>query len=70
LLNEFAAKLAPVGRRSNLGQTANPRRVVVRNAYIITMDPKLGDIPNGDVHVRNGALVAVGPNLNAGGSGS
>src|SRR5512132_3367060 len=38
---------------------------VVRNAYIVTMDPKLGDIPSGDVHVRNGALVAVGPNLNA-----
>jgi cytosine/adenosine deaminase-related metal-dependent hydrolase len=41
---------------------------VVRNAYIVTMDPKLGDIPNGDVHVRNGALVAVGPNLNAPGA--
>jgi len=38
---------------------------VVRNAYIVTMDPKLGDIPNGDVHVRDGALVAVGANLNA-----
>jgi cytosine/adenosine deaminase-related metal-dependent hydrolase len=38
---------------------------VVRNAYIVTMDPTLGDIPNGDVHVRNGALVAVGPHLNA-----
>ncbi len=41
---------------------------VVRNAYIVTMDPKLGDIPNGDVHVRNGALVAVGANLNAPGA--
>jgi len=41
---------------------------VVRNAYIVTMDAKLGDIPNGDVHVRNGALVAVGPNLNASGA--
>jgi len=41
---------------------------VVRNAYIVTMDPKLGDIPNGDVHVRNGALVAVGTNLNAPGA--
>src|SRR6188768_2992870 len=38
---------------------------VVRNAYVVTMDPKLGDIPNGDVHVRDGALVAVGPNLTA-----
>jgi 5-methylthioadenosine/S-adenosylhomocysteine deaminase len=41
---------------------------VVRNAYVVTMDPKLGDIPIGDVHVRNGALVAVGPKLNAPGA--
>ena len=41
---------------------------VVRNAYLVTMDPKLGDIPNGDVHVRDGALVAVGPNLAAAGA--
>jgi 5-methylthioadenosine/S-adenosylhomocysteine deaminase len=47
-----------------------PRRgeFVVRNAYLVTMDPKLGDIPSGDVHVRNGALVAVGPKLNAPGA--
>ena len=32
---------------------------VVRNADIVSMDPKLGDIPNGDVHVRDGALVAI-----------
>jgi 5-methylthioadenosine/S-adenosylhomocysteine deaminase len=38
---------------------------VVRNAYVVTMDPKLGDLPVGDVHVRNGALIAVGPKLNA-----
>ena len=38
---------------------------VVRNAYVVTMDAQLGDIPVGDVHVRDGALVAVGPKLNA-----
>src|SRR6266545_7418860 len=41
---------------------------VVRNAYVVTMDPKLGDLPNADVHVRNGALVAVGPKLAAPGA--
>jgi 5-methylthioadenosine/S-adenosylhomocysteine deaminase len=41
---------------------------VVRNAYLVTMDAKLGDIPSGDVHVRNGALVAVGPNLSVPGA--
>ena len=41
---------------------------VVRNAYVVTIDPKLGDIPRGDIHVRDGALVAVGPNLAARGA--
>lgn len=41
---------------------------VIRGAYILTMDPSLGDVPNGDIHVRNGEIVAVGPNLNAPGA--
>src|SRR6266508_6811216 len=41
---------------------------VVRTAYVVTLDPKLGDLPNADVHVRNGVLVAVGPKLNAPGA--
>jgi len=57
----------PAGRSWAADRTAGqlpPRReFVVRNAYVVTMDPQLGDIPRGDVHVRNGALVAVGPNL-------
>jgi 5-methylthioadenosine/S-adenosylhomocysteine deaminase len=38
---------------------------LIRNAYILTMDPALGDIPGGDVHVKNGVIVAVGKNLKA-----
>jgi cytosine/adenosine deaminase-related metal-dependent hydrolase len=41
---------------------------VVRNAYLVTMDANMGDIPDGDVHVRNGALIAVGPKLSAPGA--
>ena len=56
------SKSAALGRTGPLP----PRReFVVRNAYVVTMDAKLGDIPRGDVHVRNGALIAVGPNLTA-----
>jgi cytosine/adenosine deaminase-related metal-dependent hydrolase len=36
---------------------------VVRNAHVLTMDAALGDLPRGDVHVRNGVIVTVGPNL-------
>src|SRR5262245_16908851 len=40
--------------------------IVVRNAYVMTMEPKTGDLPDADVHVRHGAIVAVGRNLKAG----
>jgi len=38
---------------------------IVKNAYVLTMDPQLGEISGGDIHVRNGVLVAVGRNLSA-----
>ncbi len=36
---------------------------VVRGATVLTMDPALGDLPTGDVHVRDGEIVDVGPDL-------
>jgi 5-methylthioadenosine/S-adenosylhomocysteine deaminase len=33
---------------------------VVRGAYVLTMDPTLGDLPDGEVHVKDGRIVAVG----------
>jgi 5-methylthioadenosine/S-adenosylhomocysteine deaminase len=41
---------------------------VVRGAHVLTMDPALGDLPSGDVHVRNGAIVAVAPSVPAPGA--
>jgi cytosine/adenosine deaminase-related metal-dependent hydrolase len=32
---------------------------VIRNAFIISVDPTLGDLPKGDIHVRNGEIVAI-----------
>jgi cytosine/adenosine deaminase-related metal-dependent hydrolase len=40
---------------------------VIRNAYVMTMD-EMGDVPNADVHVANGAIVAVGEKLKTGGA--
>jgi len=40
---------------------------ILRGGYVITMDRTLGDVPVGDVHIRNGAIVAVGPSINAAG---
>ena len=32
------------------------------------MDPAIGDLPHGDIHVRDGTIVAVGANLSAPGA--
>lgn len=40
----------------------------VRNGVVLTMDATLGDFRDGDIHVRNGQIVAVGPKLPGGGT--
>jgi cytosine/adenosine deaminase-related metal-dependent hydrolase len=42
--------------------------LVVRGAHVLTMDRDLGDLPVGEVHVRDGAIVAVGVAVNAPGA--
>ncbi len=42
-----------------------PSEFLIRNGYVLTMDGALGDIPNADVHVANGAIMAVGRALRA-----
>jgi 5-methylthioadenosine/S-adenosylhomocysteine deaminase len=42
--------------------------VVIRDAYVMTMEPGTSDIKDGDVHVRDGVIVAVGPKLSAPGA--
>lgn len=41
---------------------------VVRDAHVLTMDPAFADLPRGDVHVRDGAIVAVGASVAAPGA--
>jgi 5-methylthioadenosine/S-adenosylhomocysteine deaminase len=52
-----------LGRGRRPGKLPERGEFVVRNAYVLTMDPALGDIPDGDVHVRNGEILAVGKDL-------
>jgi len=40
----------------------------IRNAYVLTMDPAIGDFREADVHLRDGQIVAVGPKLGGGGT--
>jgi cytosine/adenosine deaminase-related metal-dependent hydrolase len=41
---------------------------VVRGAYVLSMDDRIGDFPTGDVHVRDGAIVAVAASVPAPGA--
>jgi len=39
------------------------QRLLIRNGFVVSMDPDVGDIPNGDVLVEDGAIVEVGRGL-------
>ena len=41
---------------------------VIRGGYILTIDPSVPDLPVGDVHVRNGEIVAIAANIDAPGA--
>jgi 5-methylthioadenosine/S-adenosylhomocysteine deaminase len=41
---------------------------VIRGATVLTLDAKIGDLVRGDVHVRDGAIVAVAPEIAASGA--
>src|SRR5262249_20821150 len=58
----------PTGFTARPGPALPPRgEFVIRGATVLSIDPKVGDFPRGDVHVRNGAIVAVAENINAAG---
>ena len=42
--------------------------LVIRSGHVVTMDPELGDIPDGDVLVAGGRIAAVGTGLDAPGT--
>jgi cytosine/adenosine deaminase-related metal-dependent hydrolase len=36
------------------------QRLLIRNGFVVSMDPDVGDIPHGDVYVEDGKIVEVG----------
>jgi cytosine/adenosine deaminase-related metal-dependent hydrolase len=59
------ARAAPRPAAPKLPAHAN---VVIRNAYVMTLEKDVGDLKDADVHVRDGVIVAVGQKLNAPGA--
>jgi 5-methylthioadenosine/S-adenosylhomocysteine deaminase len=51
--------------QSTTPDTSGVKSFLIRNAYVKTMDDALGDLPQADVHVADGKIVAVRPNINA-----
>src|SRR5262249_2385685 len=41
------------------------REFIIRGATVLTMDPRINDLSPGDVHVRDGAIMAVAPRIDA-----
>lgn len=39
------------------------RPILIRNGYVITGDPAIGDVPSGDVLIVNGRIAEIGQNL-------
>ena len=60
----------PAFAQTSSSSTSLPARkeFVVRGAHVLTMDDGLGDFAQGDVHVRDGAIVTVGATVNAPGA--
>ncbi|MGB8435136.1 MAG: amidohydrolase family protein [Burkholderiales bacterium] len=44
------------------------RRYIIRGGAVMSMDPKVGDFPKADVLIEGKKIIAVGPNLHAGGA--
>jgi 5-methylthioadenosine/S-adenosylhomocysteine deaminase len=69
LHGEAAAQSGTVGQgASQPGALPGRGEFVVRAAHVLSIDPKIGELPTGDVHVRDGAIVAVGASVNAPGA--
>ena len=62
------AAATPAAAEAARGRHRHHREYVVTDAYVLSMDPAIGDIAVGDVHVRDGEIVAVGPDLGARGA--
>lgn len=65
-LSLFAGRPALANDGPPEGSGRPGRRYVIRNGYVMSMDPQVGDFVRGDVLVEGKKILAVGPNLHAG----
>src|SRR5215510_15142165 len=70
-LNLLAARPAAAARDDDPPEDngRRGRRYVIRGGAVMSLDPHVGDFPQGDVLVEGKKIIAVGPNLPAGDAG-
>ena len=56
-----ASRRAPVGTPG--GEGIDAQRLLIRDGFVVSMDPDLGDVPNADVFVEDGKIVEFGRGL-------
>ena len=62
----FAATAAVVSDAPQQASPLPPRgEFIIRDAYVMTMDPAVNDISAGSVHIKNGEILAVGRDIQA-----
>jgi cytosine/adenosine deaminase-related metal-dependent hydrolase len=68
-LNLFAPRPARADNDDPPRDSGRPgRRILIRNGAVMSMDPQVGDFPQGDVLIEGKKILAVGRNLFAGGA--
>lgn len=68
-LNLFAARPAAADTGDAPQDSGRPgRRLLIRGGAVMSMDPNVGDFPRADVLIEGKKILAVGPNLKAGGA--
>ena len=67
LLGSSAIAVAGVSPQRAPAQTGPVPQgeVVLSGGYVLSLDPVIGDLPKGDVHIRNGAIIAIAASIPA-----
>src|SRR6478736_7879852 len=63
MLAVHAAASTRVSRRRAKETCMSSQRLLIRNGFVVSMDPQIGEIPRGDVFVEDGKIVEVGRDL-------
>jgi cytosine/adenosine deaminase-related metal-dependent hydrolase len=59
---------AALGAARRSAKLPSRAHLIIKNAVVMTMDAKIGDLAGGDVHIRDGQIAAVGKDLKAEGA--